>query len=262
MKDVANISPHCPPRTIVTGGAKGIGAGCARVFVAAGGRVAILDLDQSAGERLAAELTQSGPGSARFLRCDVSDEHAFRTAIDSVATDWDGLDCLINNAGIHPPATPLEDTAIPDVERLFQINFLSTFIGCKYAVPHLRRSRGTIVNISSMTAVLGQPMSGAYSASKAAQVGLTKALAVELGAAGIRVNAILPSNIDTPLMHEWAATLPDPVSALDRVAKLQVFGRMGTPEEIGQVAMFLGGAASSFITGQAIEAEGGSSLDY
>jgi L-fucose dehydrogenase len=145
---------------------------------------------------------------------------------------------------------------------LMRVNYLSTFAGAHYALPHLKKTKGTIVNVSSMTAVLGQDCSSAYCATKGAQVSLTKALARELGPSGIRVNAILPSNIDTPLMRDWAATLPDPESALERVSQMQVFGRMGTIEEMGEVALFLASDASSFITGQAIEAEGGASLDY
>lgn len=247
---------------IVTGGANGIGAGCARVFCREGGLVGILDRDQEAGRRAASELTAAGPGRAVYVLCDVSDHRALGTAINGTATDFGRLDCLINNAGIHPPATSLEETEIEDVESLMRINFLSTFAGAKYALPHLRRTKGTIVNISSMTAVLGQDRSSAYAASKGAQLSLTKALAVELGREGIRVNAILPSNIDTPLMRDWAATLDNPQSALERVANLQVFGRLGTPEEIGRVALFLATEDSSFITGQGIEAEGGASLDY
>jgi NAD(P)-dependent dehydrogenase (short-subunit alcohol dehydrogenase family) len=143
-----------------------------------------------------------------------------------------------------------------------RVNYISTFAGARYALSHLRKTKGTIVNVSSMTAVLGQDQSSAYCATKAAQVGLTKALAVELGPEGIRVNAILPSNIDTPLMRDWAATLDDPDSALERVSALQVFGRMGTSEEMGRIALFLATEDSSFLTGQAIEAEGGASLDY
>jgi NAD(P)-dependent dehydrogenase (short-subunit alcohol dehydrogenase family) len=157
---------------------------------------------------------------------------------------------------------PIEQTSIEDMQRLMRVNYLSTFAGCKFALPHLRKTRGVIVNVSSMTAVLGQHLSTAYCATKAAQVGLTKALAIEAGPHGVRVNAILPSNVDTPLMRDWAATLADPQSALDRVADLQVFGRMATPEEIGRIALFLATEDSSFLTGQAIEAEGGASLDY
>lgn len=247
---------------IVTGGAKGIGAGCATVFCHEGGRVAILDRDLRAGEETAKRLNAAGPGTAQCYACDVSDPAGFRAVIDEVARTYGRIDCLINNAGIHPPATTIDDTSFEMLEQVMRVNFLSTFAGSKFAVPHLRETKGTIVNISSMTAVLGQDRSSAYASTKAAQVGLTKSLAIELGPQGIRVNAILPSNIDTPLMHEWAATLDDPQSALARVAALQVFGRMGTPEEIGRIALFLATDDSSFMTGQALEAEGGASLDY
>jgi L-fucose dehydrogenase len=247
---------------IVTGGAKGIGAGCARVFAAEGGTVSILDVDQSGAEALAAELTAKEPGRAMALRCDISRPDDVQAAIEATVARAGRLDCLINNAGAHPPATTIDDTRLEDVESLFRLNFLGTYAGCKFAVPHLRRTRGTIVNVSSMTAVLGQDRSSAYAATKGAQLSLTKALAVELGPQGIRVNAVLPSNVDTPLMREWAATLDDPASALRRVAALQVFGRMADPEEIGRVCLFLATDDSSFVTGQGIEVEGGASLDY
>lgn len=247
---------------IITGGSKGIGEGCARVFCAEGGLAAILARGAETGERVAAELTRQGPGRAIFLQCDVSQPDQLQRAIEQTVAEFGRLDCIINNAGVHPPATSLEETGIEQMEELMRINFLSTFAGAKFALPHLRKTRGTIINMSSMTAVLGQDRSSAYCATKGAQVSLTKALAVELGREGIRVNAILPSNIDTPLMREWAATLDDPESALQRVAELQVFGRMGTSEEIGRVALFLATEESSFLTGQAIEAEGGASLDY
>lgn len=247
---------------IVTGGAKGIGEGCCRVFCGEGGSVAIFDIDSDAGRQLAQELAETGPGTAAFIRCDVTSVDGFSGAIEEVVSRFGQLDCLINNAGVHPPAMSIEETNLDDVERLMKVNFLSTYAGCKLALPHLRRTRGSIVNMSSMTAVLGQHLSTAYCATKAAQVGLTKALAIEAGHAGVRVNAILPSNVDTPLMREWASTLDDPQSALDRVSQLQVFGRMATPIEIGKIALFLATDDASFITGQAIEAEGGASLDY
>lgn len=247
---------------IVTGGSKGIGAGCARVFCGEGGLVALWDIDAAAGNALAHELTAAGPGRTVFFRCDVRDEEQIESSIDNTLREFGRLDCLINNAGIHPPAQRIDDTPLAEVEALLRVNFLSTFAASKYAAPHLRKTQGTIVNISSMTAVLGQEQSAAYSASKGAQLSLTKALALELGRDGIRVNAVLPSNVDTPLIREWAATLPDPESALARVAALQVFGRMAQPEEIGRVCLFLATEDSSFVTGQGIEVEGGASLDY
>lgn len=247
---------------IVTGGSKGIGEGCSRVFCAEGGLVAILSRGKEAGEALAKELTESGPGRAVYFPCDVGRHEQLRKAIEKTVEEFGRLDCLINNAGIHPPALSLEETSVEEMDELMRINYLSTFAGAKYALPHLRKTKGTIINMSSMTAILGQEHSTAYCATKGAQVSFTKSLAIELGPAGIRVNAILPSNIDTPLMRDWAQTLPDPESALERVSKLQVFGRMGTIEEMGRVALFLATEDSSFLTGQAIEAEGGASLDY
>ena len=247
---------------IVTGGSKGIGEGCARVFCREGGLVSILARGADAGMALATELTDRGPGRAIYIPCDVGDHLQLKQAIEQTVAQFGRLDCIINNAGQHPAAMTIDETSVEFMQELMRINYLSTFAGSHYAVPHLRRTRGTIVNISSMTAVLGQEHSTAYCATKGAQVSLTKALAIELGREGIRVNAILPSNIDTPMMRDWAATLSDPASALNRVSDMQVFGRMGTIEEMGEVALFLASDESSFITGQAIEAEGGASLDY
>lgn len=246
---------------IITGGAKGIGAGCVKVFAGEGAHVAIFDIDSAAAEVLMSELGETH-GRVIHVQCDVSDTSALQNAIDETAEEFGRLDCIINNAGAHPPATPIDETSIEDLEQLLRVNFVSTFAGAKFALPHLRKTKGTIVNMSSMTAVLGQDQSSAYAATKGAQLSLTKALAVELGPQGIRVNAVLPSNVDTPLMRDWAATLPDPESALQRVRDLQVFGRMASPEEIGRVCLFLATEDSSFVTGQGIEVEGGASLDY
>lgn len=246
----------------VTGGSRGIGAGCVRVFHQEGAHVALLDRDAEAGARLAQELTERGPGRVIVSGCDVSDAEQLERAIAQTVETFGRLDCLINNAGVHPPAMSIAETSLGDLERVLRVNFVSTFAGCKFAAPHLRKSGGTIINMSSMTAVLGQENSAAYAASKGAQLSLTKALALELGREGIRVNAVLPSNVDTPLMRQWAATLDDPESALKRVAALQVSGRMATPEEIGRVCLFLATDDSSFITGQGIVADGGASLDY
>jgi len=247
---------------IVTGGSKGIGAGCVRTFAEAGARVAILDIDLPEAQKLAAELNEIRHGSIFVLQCDVSDLLQLELSIAETAAHFEQIDCLINNAGVHPPATTIEETSIESLERLFRINFVSTYAAVKFALPHLRKTRGTIINMSSMTAVLGQHQSSAYAATKGAQLSLTKSLAIELGAAGIRVNAVLPSNVDTPLMRDWAATLPDPEAALQRVADLQVFGRLAQPEEIGRVCLFLATDDSSFITGQGLEVDGGASLDY
>ena len=247
---------------IVTGGAAGIGRGCCEVFHAAGGFVTILDRDLPAAQSVAEKLNAERAQSAFAIGCDVADFPALEAALQQAIEHFGRIDCLINNAGVHPPATPIEEFSIAQMEELMRVNFLSTYAASRFVLPALRKTRGTIVNMSSMTAVLGQHLSSAYAATKGAQVSFTKALALEAGKAGVRVNAVLPSNVDPPLMRAWAETLDDPASALERVAGLQVFGRMADPQEIGRVCLFLASEDSSFLTGQAIEADGGAALDY
>ena len=247
---------------LVTGGAAGIGRGCIEVFHSEGARVSIVDRDENRAHELAAELNSRRAASAIICNCDVADSNALELAIERCVAIFGRLDCLINNAGIHPPDTPIEQMSMDEVRRAFDINFFSTYFASKIALRHLRATRGSIVNISSMTAVLGQKNSAAYAATKGAQLSFTKALALEVAADGIRVNAVLPSNVDTPLMRAWAATLADPESALKRIAALQPLGRMADPTEIGRVCLFLASDDASFITGQGIEADGGAALDY
>ncbi|MFN6162754.1 MAG: SDR family NAD(P)-dependent oxidoreductase [Planctomycetota bacterium] len=243
---------------LVTGGARGIGAGCCRVFSNEGAYVAVVDRDLHAAKTMVDSL----PRPAIAIQADVSSEIQVRDAIQRTVDRFGQLDCLINNAGIHPPDTPLTGMPPEQVVDVLRINFLSTYTACYYALEHLKKTKGTIVNISSMTAVLGQRNSTAYAASKGAQLSFTKSLALECADFGIRVNAILPSNVDTPLMRAWAATLPDPDAALERIAALQPLGRMADVEEIGRVCLFLATTDSSFITGQGLHVDGGASLDY
>jgi NAD(P)-dependent dehydrogenase (short-subunit alcohol dehydrogenase family) len=243
---------------LVTGGARGIGAGCCTVFSREGAFVAVVDRDLEAARALVEAL----PHPAVAIQADVSSESQIREAIGETIARFGQLDCLINNAGIHPPDTPLTAMTPEQVMDVLRVNFLSTYTTCYYALEHLKKTKGTIVNISSMTAVLGQRNSTAYAASKGAQLSFTKSLALECADFGIRVNAILPSNVDTPLMRSWAATLADPDAALERIAALQPLGRMADVEEIGRVCLFLATEDSSFITGQGLQVDGGASLDY
>ncbi len=251
---------------IITGGSQGIGEGCARVFCQEGGLVVIASLEpedgQTDGRTLAEEITKSSPGKAIFKKCDVTVHSEIQEVIIQTISEYGKLDCLINNVGWHPPSQTIDETSIDEMENLLKLNYLSSFVATKYAVPYLRKTQGTLVFISSMVAILGQDNAAAYCATKAAQIGLVKALAVELGKDLIRVNAILPSNIDTPMLRNWASSLEQPEIAMQRVANFQVLNRIGTPEEVGKVALFLASDDSSFITGQCIQVEGGASLDY
>lgn len=243
---------------IVTGGAKGIGSGCSKVFAKEGGLVAILDRDLQAAEQTAGELGENHLA----LACDVSDEKQIAASVSKVVERFGRIDCLINNAGIHPPDTPIHKMTPEEAIGVIRVNFLSTYTMCYYALEHLKKTKGTIINVSSMTAVLGQRNSTAYAASKGAQLSFTKSLALECADYGVRVNAILPSNVDTPLMRQWASSLADPQAALERIAALQPIGRMADVEEMGRVCLFLATEDSSFITGQGLHVDGGASLDY
>lgn len=247
---------------LITGGGSGIGLGCVEVFWAAGCRVAIVDQDAAAMNRVSEHLGPAAQDRLRGWEADVADSPRLQRVIHEAAASWGRLDFLINNAGIHPPDTPLEDNSDEALQRVMQVNFNGTYVACRTALSYLRETRGAIVNMSSMTAVLGQRNSTAYCASKGAQLSFTKSMALEAADSGVRVNAVLPGNVDTPLMRSWANTLPDPDAALQRIAALQPLGRMASSQEIGRVCLFLCSEAASFITGQGLQVDGGASLDY
>lgn len=247
---------------IVTGGAKGIGLGCVEVFHEEGARVIVLDRDRQVAEEVVKQLNAKRPHSAASYVCDVGNLAQLQTTLSLAIPHFDRVDCLINNAGVHPPDTPIEQTTADEVVDLLKINFVSTYVASMAVIDAIKKTQGTIINISSMTAVLGQKNSAAYAATKGAQLSFTKALALELAPFGVRVNAVLPSNVDTPLMRAWASSLADPQSALQRIAELQPLGRMASPREMGSICLFLATSDSSFITGQGIIADGGASLDY
>jgi NAD(P)-dependent dehydrogenase (short-subunit alcohol dehydrogenase family) len=246
----------------ITGASRGIGLGCALVCLRYGAKVAALALDPLAAEAAVADAGFSFERDVLPLAFDVRDAKAIEGAIAKTLAHFGQLDGLINNAGWHPPAMTIDQTSLEDFESLLQLNLTSTFLCCKLAIPHLRKTRGAIVNMSSEVALIGQAAAPAYVTTKAGQIGLTRALALDLAADGVRVNAVCPSGVMTPLMREWAATQYDPEAALKQVDSWHPLGRMATIEEIGEVCAFLLSAESSFITGQVICPDGGAALGY
>jgi L-fucose dehydrogenase len=246
---------------VIVGGSKGIGFGCARVFGSYGCRVMIAARGIEDGK--AAEKTLQDEGiDAKFVTCDVTKEEDMGALIDAAAERFGGLDCIVNNAGWHPPALHIEDISVADFEALLRLNLTSTFIGCKLAMPLLRKTKGSIINMSSEVAVIGQSAAPSYVATKAGQIGLTKALALDLAKDGVRVNAVAPAGVLTPLMQDWADSEYDPVEALAMVDNWHPLGRMATIEEIGEVCAFLASSEASFVTGQVIYPDGGAALGY
>jgi NAD(P)-dependent dehydrogenase (short-subunit alcohol dehydrogenase family) len=252
-----------PPRlagkcAFVTGGAAGIGAAIVRRFVAEGASVTVGDRDQPQGEALCAAI-----GSAsRFCGLEVSRAASFAAAIDDVLA-WKGhLDILVNNAGIALPAVPVQETSLDQFEQLVEVNFRSVFLGCKLAYPHLKATRGCVLNISSMAGVTGQEKHAVYSATKGAINALTKCTAVDWGRDGIRINALCPAGVWTQTLRQWMAAQPDPTAITTYLNQIHALGYCPEPEEIASVAAFLCSDEAKFITGCIMPVSGGSECGY
>ena len=242
---------------IVTGGAKGIGAGIARAFIREGARVIIADLDEEAASHLCKEL---GAG-ASFHRTDVSDSLQVQSLIESTVEIGGRLDIVVNNAGTHISKS-VENTSEDEWDFLLNTNLKSTFLCSKFSIPQLRKTQGRIINVSSMVGLVGQRDAGAYAASKGGQIAMTKNMALDLAADNIRVNAICPGWVATPLVEDWFGQQENPTEARAYIYGVHPLGRISTIEEIGKAAVFLGSADSSFVTGTALELDGGVTLGY
>jgi NAD(P)-dependent dehydrogenase (short-subunit alcohol dehydrogenase family) len=246
---------------VVTGGSKGIGEGCVRAFVEAGAKVVFCARDEGSGQALARELGARGPGEAVFMRCDVSRAPEVERLIDATVERYGRLDCLVNNAGWHPPHRPIDAFTPDEFRDLFELNVMSVFVACRRALPHLRRTRGNIVNMSSLVGAMGQLHATTYVATKGAITAFTKALAVDEAEHGVRVNSISPGNISTPLWQEAIDAAPDPAACRAEGEAAQPLGRMGTIEEAGRLCLFLA-AEATFTTGVDHIQSGGAELGY
>jgi len=246
---------------IITGGSKGIGEGCVRVFAEAGSKVVFCSRGKDAGEAMAKEVNKKGPGEAHFIACDVSKEDQVKNLIDATVAKYGRIDCLINNAGWHPPHKPIDDFSIEDFRSLLDLNLVSIFAACKFALPHLRKTKGNIINMSSLVAIIGQAGAATYVATKGGITSLSKALAVDEAAHGVRVNSVSPGNVYTPLWQEAIDASPDPKKCRADGDAAQLLGRMGTLEETGRLCLFIA-AEATFTTGVDHILSGGAELNY
>jgi NAD(P)-dependent dehydrogenase (short-subunit alcohol dehydrogenase family) len=246
---------------IITGAAKGIGEGCARVFAAAGANVALADRDEQNGARVVAEINATAPGRASFIRCDVTSANDLRKMVEETIARFGRLDCLINNAGWHPPYKPIDEFSADEFRALLELNLISVFTLCQLSLPHLRQTEGNIINIASLVATIGQHQATTYVATKGAVLSLTKALAIDEAVHNVRVNSVSPGNIWTPLWKEGADASNDPARTLAEGEAVQLLGRLGTPEEAGKLCLFIA-AEATFCTGQDFLLTGGAEIDY
>ncbi|SEC02240.1 glucose 1-dehydrogenase [Paenibacillus sp. GP183] len=245
---------------IVTGGGSGIGQAIVRLFAAQGAAVIIADWNEKEAMQLADELTSSGYHVAA-VKADVSRDADVRSLIQETVHRFGQLDVLVNNAAVILPKF-IEEVEEDEWDRLFNINLKSVFFMVKHTLPHLKKTRGAIVNMASLNGLVGQKMNPVYAATKGGIVALTKALALDYAPDGIRVNCICPAGVSTPLLQHWIQEQEDPIATIQILNDMHPIGRPATSEEVAQAALFLASAQSGFVTGVALPVDGGASLGY
>ncbi|GLX68811.1 SDR family NAD(P)-dependent oxidoreductase [Paenibacillus glycanilyticus] len=250
---------------IVTGGGSGIGETSARLFAAEGASVVIADWNEEDGQRVAASLNAEFPSKmmprAVALKTDVSREEDSVALMEYTMQTFGRLDVLFNNAAvIHPK--PIEEITEHNFDRLMAVNLKGVYLTIKHAIPLLRRTKGSIVNMASLGGIVGQRNNPIYAASKGGLIALTKSLALDFAPDGVRVNCVCPAGVSTPLLEAWTMEQPDPAAAAKSLADMHPLGRPATPEEVAQSVLYLASEHASFVTGVALPVEGGASLGY
>lgn len=238
---------------VVTGGGSGIGAATARGCAAAGASVVVADLDAQSASRVADEITSVG-GRAVAIAADVSDGEQVDAMVALAVEAFGGLDLAFNNAGISGVYGPLADLSLEDWQHTIDVNLTGVFRCIKAEVPlMLERGGGSIVNTSSAAGQMGFAMLPAYVAAKHGVVGLTRSAALEYARAGIRVNAVLPGTVHTPMLEAFAGS----AEGVAAMAAPSPAGRAGTPEEVAEAAVWLSSDAARFVNGHCLAVDGG-----
>jgi NAD(P)-dependent dehydrogenase (short-subunit alcohol dehydrogenase family) len=243
----------------ITGGASGIGRECVTAYLRAGARVGVLDRDENALSAL-----QTDFGSEVLLACqgDVREKEDIRTAIEKTVAAFGSLHVIHNNAGIASPSKPLHDTSEDEWDGLFDINLKSVYYTTKFGLEYLKQTRGNILNTSSMVGDIGQENHAAYVATKGGMNALTKAMALDYAPFGIRVNAVCPAGVWTPMLRKWAGQQPNANEIEQYLDDIHPLGYCPEGDVIADVAVFLVSDAARFVTGCIMPVSGGAELGY
>ena len=240
---------------VITGAASGIGRACALEFAKEGARVVLADLNLPGARESARQIEEAG-GVAHLVETDVADAAAVERLLAETLRRFSEVHVLLNDAAIQVNKTVAEMT-VEEWNRQLSVNLGGVFLCSKYFLPHLRQTRGNIVSLSSVNAYFVEPGCAAYCATKAAIIGLTKAMAIDHGKEGVRVNCICPGYIDAGLAEGYFQAQPDPAAARAAAGKLHALWRIGRAEEVARAAVYLASDDASFVTGTALVVDGG-----
>lgn len=243
---------------IITGAARGIGEATAILFAREGAKVVVADMRKEEGERVVQQIKQEG-GDAIFAWVDITNEEQIIQMVDLTIATYGTVNILVNNAGTFA-VNRLHETTNEQWDLVMNTDLRGYFWCSKYVIPHmLKAGGGSIIMTSSVDGLVAEPDLPVYCAAKAGIMGLVRAMALDYGRDNIRVNAICPGVIDTPLNIEYFATLPDPEKARREFGAVHMLGRLGTPMEMAYCFLFLASDESSFVTGSSLVADGGMS---
>jgi len=236
---------------IITGGGSGIGKATAILFTEEGCKIVIADVDFKSGKEVERIIRSKG-NEAFFIKTDVANSSEVKNLMDKTVEKYGKLDILFNNAGIYFIKN-FEEITEDDWNKTFDINLKGAFLCSKYALPLLKKTKGTIINNASGLGIRPEPESAAYCASKAGLITLTRSMALQYSKNGVRINCVCPGPILTPLLKETLPTKKD----LDRCASNMPIKRIGTPEEVAKVVLFLASDDASYVTGATYTVDGG-----
>lgn len=243
---------------LLTGGADGIGWECAKAYAKVGAFICVADKNSEGKNK----LNKLSGSNHIYINCNIANEREVQRAINIIVENYGRLDAIHNNAGMGLPSKPLHTTTNEEWHTLMDVNLKSIFLTTKYGVEHLKKAKGCILNTSSIVGSIGQDNHAAYVATKGAVNALTKAMALDYAVWGIRVNAIAPAAIKTPMLEAWSRQQPNATEMINYLDNLQPLGKMPEGDVIADAAVFLLSDAARFVTGCILPVSGGAELGY